>query len=63
MLYQLSYASTLKPSKNSIRGPEIARGAKKIPASWVPALWKKEFPVTSPTPLIPLIFLILRLST
>jgi hypothetical protein len=63
MLYQLSYASTLKPSKNSTRGPGIARGAQKFPASRVPALWKKEFSVTSPITLIPLLFLNLPAET
>src|ERR1700739_2053121 len=47
MLYQLSYASALKPSKNSRQGQGIARGPKNLPASRWPALWKRHQPVTS----------------
>ena len=44
MLYQLSYASALKPTKNSRRGMKIARGTRKFPSMWVASPVEKHFP-------------------
>ena len=44
MLYQLSYASTLKPTKNSRRGIRIARGSPKFPSMSVASSVEKHFP-------------------
>ena len=44
MLYQLSYASALKPTKNSRRGMRIARGTLKFPSMSVASPVEKHFP-------------------
>jgi hypothetical protein len=44
MLYQLSYASALKPSKDSRRGTRIARGWSQISSTSVASGVEKHFP-------------------
>jgi hypothetical protein len=57
MLYQLSYASTLKPGKNSIRGLEIAIGAQKYTSKPLASAVEKDRGVTCLIRLNSLIFL------